>query len=53
MISVQNLSKSYGKEGTRVDALRDADLVEIGKAVFDQGQPAAGAIDQIEPAGNR
>ena len=37
----------------RVDALRGADLGEVGEAVLDQGQPAIGAVDQIEPAGNR
>jgi hypothetical protein len=37
----------------RFDALRGADFGEIGEAVFDQGQPAIGTIDQIEPAGNR
>ena len=31
-------------------ALRGADLGEIGEAVFDQGQPAVGLIDQIEAA---
>ena len=36
-----------------VDALRGADLGQIGEAVLDQGQPAIGAIDQIEAAGNR
>ena len=32
--------------------MRRADLGEIGEAVLDQGQPAAGTVDQIEAAGN-
>ena len=35
------------------EALRGADLGEIGEAVLDQRQPAARPIDQIEAAGNR
>jgi hypothetical protein len=37
----------------RVDALRGADLGEMGEAILDQRQPPIGALDQIEPAGNR
>ena len=36
-----------------IDALRRTDLGEIGKAVLDQRQPARGAFDQLEAAGNR
>ena len=32
--------------------LRRADVCKIGESVLDQGQPAAGPIDQIESAGN-
>ena len=34
-------------------ALRRADVGEVGESVLDQGQPAVGLVDQIEPAGNR
>ena len=37
----------------RVNVLCGADLGEVGETVLDQGQPAVGAVDQIEPAGNR
>ena len=37
----------------RINALRGADLGEVGEAILDQGQPAIGAVDQIEAAGNR
>ena len=37
----------------RSDALRGANLGQIGKAVLDQGEPAARPIDQIEAAGDR
>ena len=36
----------------RVDALRGANLGEIGKPVLDQRQPAGRSVDQIEPAGD-
>ena len=35
------------------NALRRADVCEVGESVLDQGQPAVRLLDQIEPAGNR
>ncbi len=34
----------------RRDALRVANLGQIGEAILDQGQPAVGTLDQIEAA---
>ena len=35
------------------NALRRADVCEVGESVLDQGQPAMRLLDQIESAGNR
>jgi len=35
-----------------IKTLRGANLGQMGEAILDQRQPAAGLLDQIEPAGN-
>ena len=50
---IEDTPTSITTPSTALDALRGANLGEIGKAVLDQRQPAARPIDQIEPARDR
>ena len=50
---IEETPTSITTPSTAADALRRADLGEVGESVLDQGQPAVGLVDQIEAAGNR
>ena len=49
---IEETPTSITTPSTAIDALSRTDLGEVGEAVLDQGQPAAGTVDQIEAAGN-